>query len=525
VKVTTERLPKSLIALDIELDQQQVNKGLERAARKLSQQYSIPGFRPGKAPRFIVENYLGRARIMEEASDDLINKAFQDALKQENINPVGKANLENVEESPFRFRVTVPVEPVVELGDYRAYEIPYELEPVSEETIAKLLDAQREQHVVLQELEEMRPAQEGDMITLTVSSDLEDDDEDEDDDLDEDDDEDEDDDLDEDDDEDEEAGDEEAGEDNDEEAGDEEAGEDNDEEAGDEEGKEEKIALVQDRVRPEIYEALLGSQPGDTRVITVRYDENDENEQLRGREVTYTFTVKNIQERLLPEWDELPTLTDFEGDIEALRANARKRLEHAAEERSRKKVLDAFLERAVAETQVEIPDAMIEERAGEMFHEQVGQFAQYGITEEQYLSITGKSHEDAVTEFREPAEQDVRRSLVVREIIRREELQLQEQDLQEEVARFLADFGPEREAEVMSMLENPRMSTMLASAALDRKLRDRLVAIAKGEVDSAGNETTAADEEPVSDEGTTPAAVAQASDEETDGEKQVAPVE
>src|SRR5919205_1726546 len=147
VKVTTERLPKSLIALDIELDQQQVNKGLERAARKLSQQYTIPGFRPGKAPRFIVENYLGRARIMEEASDDLINKAFQDALKQEQIAPVGKASLENVEEKPFRFRVTVPVEPVVELPDYRSYQLPYAPDPVSDELVERLLEAQREQHV------------------------------------------------------------------------------------------------------------------------------------------------------------------------------------------------------------------------------------------------------------------------------------------------------------------------------------------------------------------------------------------
>ena len=144
MKVTTERLPKSVIALDIELDQQQVEKGLDRAARKLSQQYAIPGFRPGKAPRFIVENYLGRARVMEEASDDLINKAFKEALKQENITPVGQPTLESVEDQPFRFRVTVPVEPVVELADYRSYRLPYEPQPVTEETVQKLLDAQRE---------------------------------------------------------------------------------------------------------------------------------------------------------------------------------------------------------------------------------------------------------------------------------------------------------------------------------------------------------------------------------------------
>jgi trigger factor len=451
---------------------------------------------------------------MEEASDDLINKAFQDALKQENISPVGKPNLENVEENPFRFRVTVPVEPVVELPDYRAYDISYELEPVSEETVAKLLDAQREQHVVLQELEEMRPAQEGDMITVTLSSDIDEDDDDDDDD------EDEDDDLDDKDDEDEDDEDED---DEDDEDDDEDEDEDEDDEDQADEDKEEKIALVRERVRSEIYEALLGTQPGDVRTIALHYGEDEENEELRGRDVTYTITVKNVQERLLPDWEELPTLTEFEGDIEALRANARSRLEHAAEERARKNVVDAFLDRLAAETTLELPDAMIEERAHEMFHEQVAQFAQYGISEEQYLSITGKSHEEAAAEFNEPAETDVRRSLIVREIIRREELQLQEQDLQTEQARFLADFGPEREPEARTMLENPRMVNVIASAALDRKLRDRLVAIAKGEAGDASSEAATTNQS--QDEGTAPEAVAPVSSEATDGEEQPAPVE
>jgi len=113
VKVTTEKLPKSLLALDIELDQAQVEKGLDRAARRLSQKYTIPGFRKGKAPRFIIENYFGRPALIEEAYEDLVNNAFKQALDQEQIVPVGKANLEEThfEEAPFRFRVTVPVEP------------------------------------------------------------------------------------------------------------------------------------------------------------------------------------------------------------------------------------------------------------------------------------------------------------------------------------------------------------------------------------------------------------------------------
>ena len=128
-------------------------------------------------------------------------------------------------------------------------------------------------------------------------------------------------------------------------------------------------------------------------------------------------------------------------------------------------------------------------------------------------------------EFKEQAEKDVRRSLIVREIIQREELQLQEQDLQTELARFLADFGPERQAEAQAMLENPRMGNVITSAALDRKLRDRLVAIAKGETDGAHTDTTSVDEAPTSDDSTTPEAVAPASSEATDGEERAASVE
>ena len=92
MKVTTEKLPKSLLALDIELDRDQVEKGLDRAARRLSQKVNIPGFRKGKAPRFIVENYYGRSALIEEAYEDLVNKAFKAALDQEQIRSLMKSN-------------------------------------------------------------------------------------------------------------------------------------------------------------------------------------------------------------------------------------------------------------------------------------------------------------------------------------------------------------------------------------------------------------------------------------------------
>lgn len=518
MKVTTERLPKSLVALDIELESQQVQKGLEKAARKLSQQFRIPGFRPGKAPRQIVENYFGRERLLEEATDDLIQKSFPEALKQENIVPVGQPKLENVEPEPFRYRVTVPVEPTVELADYSDYRLPYEPEPITDEAVEKLLDAQREQHVVLKELDEPRPAQPGDMLTVTISSDVEDDEDDDDDqddendetttveleddvaiEADEDDDED---DQDEDDDDDDQDEDEvaeldrlDADED------------DEDDEAEDEaEDREQQIALVEGRVRPEIYEALIGAQPGDTRTVTIHYGDDEEDESLRGQDVTYTIRVNNVQERLLPDWEELPTLTEFEGDLDAMRANARERLERAAQDKAQRSLIEEYLNKLAEETPLEIPEAMVHDRAEELFHQQVAEFERYGINEDQFLKLSNKTHDEAVHEFMERAEPDVRRSLIVRELIRREGLTVSDEDLAIENQRFLEDFSEDRRDEIQKMLQQPNMRQMVASSALDRKLRDHLVALATGDVVAQAREARMASEtpNPASDESALP---------------------
>ncbi len=504
MKVTTERLPKSIVAVDVELDQQQVQKGLERAARKLSQQFRIPGFRPGKAPRQIVENYFGRERLLEEASDDLIQKSFPEALKQENIVPVGRPTLENVEQNPFRYRVSVPVEPTVELPDYTGYGLSLDVEEVSDEQVQRLLDAQREQHVVLQELDEPRPAQIGDQVSVTITSEAdEDEDEDE---------------LDDDQIElsDEEEGDvEDELEDDefeddqididselDDELEDDLADDELDDEADGE--QEQQIALVEGRTRPEVLEALVGAQPGETRTVSITYGEDEENEALRGQTVSYTFKVNNVQDRLLPEWEELPTLSEFEGDFEALRANARERLERAAETKARQEVVNAFLERLESETELDIPDAMIEDRATELFHAQAEQInRQFGISEDQYLSVLGKTHEEATAEFTEQAEKDMRRSLVLRTLIQRENITITDEDLAEERERLLEGFDASRRDEMAKLLDQPQMRQSLQSSALDRKLNDRLVALATGQAQAASTDGATEDattSAPTSDE-------------------------
>jgi trigger factor len=430
VKVTKEKLPKSLLALDIELDKDQVEKGLDRAARQLSQKYNIPGFRKGKAPRFIVENYFGRDALVEQATEDLINKSFRTALEQESIDPVGQASIDSVDAGdPFHFRVLVPVAPTVTIPDYKSIKLPLEVEPVTDEVVQSALDELREKHVVLRELEEPRGARQGDQLGVRLQTFVD--------------------------------------------------GEPIEEIAEDAEVPVTTLVLEPGRVVDGLLRALEGVEPGQIFEAPVHMPEDHANEKVRGKDVVFGGQIETIQERLLPDWEELPTLENFEGDLEGLRAKTRADLESAARSVAERKVLDGFIEQLVAGTEYDVPDVMVHERAHSLLHEQGAQFERYGISLDQMLQYRGKTHEQAVEELEEEAGQQLRQSLALQQVIAGEGLTVSTDEINGEIDRAVQDYDEAERATARQVLGN-QLRTSIANNVLDRKLRDRILLLAAG---------------------------------------------
>lgn len=431
MKVTTEKLPKSLLALDIELEPNQVEKGLDRAARRLSQKYTVPGFRKGKAPRFIIENYFGREALMEEASEDLINRAFKDALKQEEIEPVGPASLETVDPSEqFRFRVTVPIPPTVTLPDYREFRLPLETEPVTDEMVDRAMETLRDKHVVLKELEEPRPAQQGDQLTVQLETLVD--------------------------------------------------GEPLEERAEDAEIPETALVLEPDRLVDELYAGLVAINVDEERTITAQMPEDHANEQVRGKEVVFNVKVLGIQERLLPEWEEVPTLEEFDGTVEDLRQKTRTDMETSSRQMAERQLVDGFLEQLTEQTSYDIPDVMIRETAHEMLQEQERQFAQYGITLDQMLQYRGQTHDEATEELLPQAEQQLKVRLALQQVVRTEQFDITNAEIENEIQQIVQDYA-EEERETAGRVLATQLRSTVANAVLDRKLRERVMEIAQGE--------------------------------------------
>ena len=443
MKVTTEKLPKSLVALDIELDRDQVEKGLDRAARQLSQKYNIPGFRKGKAPRFIVENYFGRDALVEQATEDLINKSFKTALDQEQINPIGQASIETVNSTdPFQYRVLVPIAPTVTIPEYRDIRFPLEIEPITDETVQRGIDALREKHVVLRELEEPRPAQEGDQLTVKMESFVD--------------------------------------------------GEPLEERDENGELRSTTLVLEPGRLVDDLYNALLGAEAGNQVEVVSHMPDDHANDQVRDKDITFRVQVDGIQERVLPDWDEVPVLENFEGTVDELREKTRKDLEDSARNLAERKVLDGFIEQIVANTEYDVPDVMIHDRAHELLHEQGAQFERYGITLDQMLQYRGKTHEQAIEELEPEAEQQLKTSLAMQEVVAKEGLRVDNAEVNEEIERVLQDY-PEAERAGAQAIFNNQLRPGIASTVLDRKLRERILAIASGEAPEIGTDSNDAD--------------------------------
>ncbi|MGQ9826482.1 MAG: trigger factor [Roseiflexus sp.] len=432
MKVTTEKKPRSILELTVELDKQQIEKALDRAARRLSQKYTIPGFRKGKAPRFIVENYFGRETLLEEASEDLIQKAFRDALEQEGIEPYAQAHLTdvNLAEAPYRFTVEVPVAPTVVLPDYRAIHLSFEVDEVTDETVNRAMEMRRDRHAVLRALDEPRPAQPGDQLTVQIETFVD--------------------------------------------------GEPLNPRAEGEDIPQSTVVLDPGRIVPGLYEALLGVSPNTMVDVTVRMPDDHENERVRGKDVRFVVNVLDVQERLLPEWDELPALENFEGTFDELREQTRKELIESARKSAEDRVFIEYVRQVVAATAFDLPDALIVQEADRILREREEEFERYGVSPEQVYEAQGKKRDDLIEELKPAAEERARRGLVLREIAKAEGLAPDEAEIAREVEDIVASMQEEQRDSARLLLDT-ELRPFVVAGIVDRKLRRRILTIATGD--------------------------------------------
>jgi trigger factor len=442
MRVSTERIPESQVLLQIEVDEERLQKAKDAAFRRLAGKTRIPGFRPGKAPREVLERHLGEHAILHEAVDRLLPQVYREALDQESIDPIDRAEFELVTEEPLVVKFTVPVRPDVDLGDYVSLRLEREPVEVEAERVQEGLEGLRRRYATLEPVS--RPIQWGDVLRADVRGMLD--------------------------------------------------GsafvQQEDAEFQLEEGR--SISM------PGFAEALIGHEKGDPFEFEVPVPDDASDEALRGKPARYEVTVKEIKQEVLPELDDDFARQVGEGfsDLEALRTRVEGDLRTALEEQAEHRFHDSILEALSERARIEYPPVLVEREVERLLREQTGAPAGPGGTSqaelERYLQRVGKSEEELRAELRPLAETRLRRSLVLSQVAEAEHIEVADSEVEAEIERLASGAGSQTE-ELRRLFSEQSAKESLRRSLMTRKTLERLVEIAAAP-DTAPQEAPAAAE-------------------------------
>jgi len=447
------KLEENKVRLDIEVTPDSVRQGVEAKIRELGQQVRVPGFRPGKAPRRVIENRLGRDYIYMEALQEQLPGWYSQAVVETDLRPIDQPEIHFDdpldEEEGFKFSATVEVRPEANLGNYKGVEVPRREVEVSEDEVASSMEELRGQFATLAAVEE-RPAEVGDFVILDFSGER----------------------L----------------------------------TGGPLEGAEAEdymLEIGRGELLPDFEENIVGMSAGGRKQFGVTFPMDYNEESLRGESVLFSVHVKEIKERDLPPLDDdfVKEASEFE-TLDELRAAMREQLEAAAEQRVdgefRGRVLDVVAEGA----EVDVPEVMVHEKAHEMVDSFERSIRQQGMEPEQYYQIAGTDHHEFEERVAPDAEDTVKKELVLDAVATAEGIVAEEGEVMHEIGHLAEDSERDVE-EIAQVLRNNGTYSMLEEEISRQKALDFLVenavpvAMPEEEETEEGTDDEEAAEEPV----------------------------
>jgi trigger factor len=398
VSVVTENLPGSRVGLSIEVPQAQVDSTYERVLQRLSQRVRIGGFRPGKAPRALVEARLGPTAIREEVIDALVPPVVNQALRDREIDAIDRPDVEIQELErgrPARFIAKVSVWPSVTLADLGSLQLERPVTEVTDETVERRLLELRERLAEVEPVE--REAALGDIAVADVRLMVE------------------------------------------------------DQEVPSETRTAVELELKEGVLVPELLAVLPGRKAGEVAVAEVTMPEDHDNEDVRGKPGRLEVTVQGVKQKTIPELtDELAVqLSDGQRQtVEELRAGVREDLVEQARRIDELAFEQQVVKSVVEASQVELPDSLVEREIDRQLEDMERRLSRQGLRMARYFEYLNKTEQEYRLDMREDAESRVKVDLVLEEAGR----QLAMEPSDEEVTEYMRDQA-DKDAELKEQLE------------------------------------------------------------------------
>uniref|UniRef100_A0A7C2E3G3 Trigger factor n=1 Tax=Ammonifex degensii TaxID=42838 RepID=A0A7C2E3G3_9THEO len=392
MKATAERLEKSTVLLEVEVEAERFSQAVERACRKLARDVAVPGFRKGKVPRVILERYLGKERLYQEATALVLGEVYPAAVKDAGIEPVSQPEVEVIEAEegkPLVFKAKVEVKPEVKLGDYKGLEVTRQVKAVTPEDVATELERLRDRYARLVTVEEGAVAK-NDIVKIDYEGTID------------------------------------------------------GEAIPGGSAKEKEVEVGLGYLLPELEEALVGMRPGETKEVRVVFPSDHREETLAGKEAVFKLTVRAIRRKeLLPldndfakEVSEFDTLAELKADLE-------NKLREAALKDADLFVRQEIVRKAVENAQFELPPSMVASQVEEMLEDIVATADGRGVSPERLFGLLHTTPEEMRERIRPDAERNLKTRLVLDAIAKTEGITASDAEVNEEIAKVAGLYRQE----------------------------------------------------------------------------------
>ena len=388
MKATFISRDKNAVKFTMEFTAEEFEQAQIQVYQQAKNQFEIPGFRKGKAPRSIIEKHYGEGVFFEDAIDALFRQSYGNALADLDLEVIDSPAAEFSKIAKGEgFTVTITVEcfPIVEVKDYKGVEIEKVEQEVKDEDVENELKAvqKRNARMILVE----RPAQEGDTVLLDY------------------------------------------------------AGFVGDEQFEGGTAERQELVLGSGMFIPGFEEQLVGATPGEKRDVKVTFPEEYHAEELAGKEAVFHCLVHEIKEEQLPELDDEFAKDVSEYDtLEELKQANRERLESYAKMSAENQMKDAAIAKVVDANEVEVPRAMVEDEIDRMIGELNQQLRYQGLTIDQYIQFTGKSMAEFREEVRPEAEKAVKTRIILMGVVDAEKLEVSAEEIEDELNKMAAQY-------------------------------------------------------------------------------------
>ncbi len=423
MKVTNEKTENHQAFLTIEMESSEVEESLDKAYHRLVQRTRVPGFRKGKAPRNVLERYVGRESLLDEALHHLVPDAYEQALKEQELESIAQPQIEIEQTDPLLFKAVVPLKPEVKVGDYHGVRLTPEPVEVTGDKVDAVMEQLRHQYATWEPVE--RPVDFGDLLVMDVWSNVE------------------------------------------------------NKPLINQKGA--QFQVLRDAVYPVpgFSEQLAGMKKDEEKEFRLQLPAEHPDKELAGKEASFKVRVNEIKQEVLPELND-----DFARQVdpgietlEALRARALSDLKLRAEEQTRIDFENRVIDAVVGLSAVAFPPIMVAAETNRMLNQRFQRGQQELVA---YLKNINKTEDELRDELSPAATKNVISSLVLGEVTRQEKIEIVDADIDAEIERMTAGVKEDKKGELKRALNTPQVRASIGQTLMGRKTVQRLTDIAGG---------------------------------------------